>query len=311
MIEDGIGVDLSKAHLDAFRPSDGASARFANGPAGFRAFRRWLGAACPARVVYEPTGPYHAAFEARFAGELPLVKVNPLQARRFAEAKGVRAKTDRVDARMLAGMGAAFALEPDRPVSQTGRDLKELHVERRALVAQAGDLRTRLKTLALPLTRTLVRRRLALVLRQLAALDGEIARLIEADAALARNHRILCSIPGIGAVSAAAVLTHLPEIGTMERKACASLAGLAPMTRMSGQWQGKAHIGGGRKPLRDALYMPALVAIRHNPGLRAAYEALRGRGKPAKLALVAVMRALLETANALVRANRIWTPMPP
>lgn len=164
------------------------------------------------------------------------MRVNPLQARRFAEAKGMRARTDRVDDRMLAGMGAAFALEPDRPVSQTGRYLKELHVERRALVAQAGDLGTRLKTLALPLTRALVRRRLAHVLRQLARLDGEIARLIATDAALARNHRILCSIPGIGAVSAAAVLTHLPEIGTMERKACAGLAGLAPMTRMSGQW---------------------------------------------------------------------------
>lgn len=223
----------------------------------------------------------------------------------------MRARTDRVDDRMLAGMGAAFALEPDRPVSQTGRYLKELHVERRALVAQAGDLGTRLKTLALPLTRALVRRRLAHVLRQLARLDGEIARLIATDAALARNHRILCSIPGIGAVSAAALLTHLPEIGTMERKACAGLAGLAPMTRMSGQWQGKAHIGGGRKPLRDALYMPALVAIRHNPGLRAAYEALRGRGNSARLALVTVMRTLLETANALVRDNRIWTPKPP
>jgi transposase len=138
-------------------------------------------------------------------------------------------------------------------------------------------------------------------------LDAEIAALITAGHITARNRDILCSMPGIGAVTAAAMLTLMPEIGTLERKQVASLAGLAPITRQSGQWQGKAFIGGGRKPLRDALYMPALVAMRHNPDLKAKYEHLRSTGKPAKVAIVAVMRKLIETANALVKADRTWT----
>ena len=110
-----------------------------------------------------------------------------------------------------------------------------------------------------------------------------------------------------GAVTAAAMLTLLPEIGTLDRKQVASLAGLVPITRQSGQWQGKSFIGGGRKQLRDALYMPALLAIKHNPDLKTKYEALRGTGKPAKVAIVAVMRKLIEMANALVKADRTWT----
>lgn len=115
-------------------------------------------------------------------------------------------------------------------------------------------------------------------------------------------------MPGIGAVTAAAMLTLLPEIGTLQRKQVASLTGLAPITRQSGQWQGKSFIGGGRKPLRDALYMPALVAMRFNPDLKAKYDALRTVGKPAKVAIVVGMRKLIEMANALVKADRMWAP---
>ena len=115
-------------------------------------------------------------------------------------------------------------------------------------------------------------------------------------------------MPGVGAVSAAAMLTLIPELGTLDRKQVASLAGLAPIIRQSGQWQGKAFIGSGRKPLRDALYMPALVAMRWNPDLKAKYEHLRAAGKPAKVAIVAIMRKLIEIANALVKADRKWVP---
>lgn len=134
MTEDSIGIDISKDHLDVHRLSDGAAAQFANTSAGFRAVAKWLGSDMPARVVYEPTGPYHAAFEKCFSGRLPLVKVNPLQARRVAQAKGTRAKTDKVDARVLAAMGAALALEPDRSLPQSQRVLKELQIARMALV---------------------------------------------------------------------------------------------------------------------------------------------------------------------------------
>lgn len=305
MTDHNIGVDISKSHLDVFRLEDGTAQRFDNATAGFRALARWLGKAPVARVVFEPTGPYHKAFEAALGERFPLVKVNPLQARRFAEAHGTRAKTDAVDARMLARMGAAFDLEPQAPHSKETLALKDLHVARAGLIKDRTRLRNRAQTQDIPVLKRQTKARLTLVERQIAELDAEIATLIEAQESTARRRDILRSMPGVGAVTAAALLTLMPEIGTLDRKQVASLAGLAPITRQSGQWQGKAFIGSGRKPLRDALYMPALVAIRCNPDLKAKYAHLRTAGKPA---IVAVMRKLIEIANALVKADRKWAP---
>jgi transposase len=176
------------------------------------------------------------------------------------------------------------------------------------LIKDRTRLRNRAQIQDIAVLKRQTKARLAQVERQIAELDAEIAALIDACQATARSRDILCSMPGIGAVTAAALLTLLPEVGTLERKQVASLAGLAPITRQSGQWQGRSFIGGGRKPLRDALYMPALVAMRHNPDLKAKYDALRAVGKPAKAAIVAVMRKLVEMANALVKADRLWTP---
>jgi transposase len=135
MMKDSIGIDVSKDHLDVYCLADGRAARFGNTAAGFRKFKAWLPqTGCIARLVYEATGPYHAALEQHFGGAFPLVKVNPLQARRFAQSKGARAKTDAVDARMLAQMGAALDLAPQEPISETMRELKELQVARQALV---------------------------------------------------------------------------------------------------------------------------------------------------------------------------------
>ena len=307
MTDHTIGVDISKSHLDVFRLEDGAAQRFDNSAAGFRALTKWLGKTPIARIVFEPTGPYHKAFEAALGGVFPLVKVNPLQARRFAEAHGTRAKTDAVDAQMLARMGAAFKLEAKELLSEEVMILRDLHVARTGMIKDRTRLRNRAHTQDIALLKRQTKARLAQVDRQIAELDAEIARLIAASKTTTRGRDILCSMPGIGPVTAAAVLTLLPEIGTLERKQVASLAGLAPITRQSGQWQGKAFIKGGRKPLRDALYMPALVAMRFNPDLKAKYEALRATGKPAKVAIVAVMRKLIEMANALVKADRNWT----
>ncbi len=301
-------MDISKAHLDVFRLEDQAAQRFENSSAGFRALRKWLGKVPVARIVFEPTGPYHKAFEAALGEVFPLVKVNPLQARRFAEAHGTRAKTDAVDARMLARMGVAFELVPQAQSSRETRVLSDLHVARTGLIKDRTRLRNRAQTQDIAILKRQTKARLAQIDRQIAELDAEIVELISARETTARSRDILCSMPGIGAVTAAAMLTLLPEIGTLERKQVASLTGLAPITRQSGQWQGKSFIGGGRKPLRDALYMPALVAMRFNPDLKAKYEDLRAAGKPAKVAIVAVMRKLIETANALVKADRAWTP---
>ena len=306
MMKDSIGIDISKDHLDVYRLGTGAFAGFTNDPAGFAALKRWIGDRQPHLLVYEATGPYHGRFEQAFAGKLPLVKVNPLQARRFAQACGKRAKTDQVDARMLAQMGAALDLMADKPADEGQDELKELQVARTALVKDRTRLKNRLKTQTLAITRRQTRARLAQVERQLEALQGEIASRLKASPKRARAYAILQSIRGIGDVVAAAILIECPEIGTLGKKQAACLAGLAPMTRQSGKWKGKAFIQGGRKFLRDALYMPALVAIRFNPDLKQKYQSMIKAGKPPKVALTAIMRKLIELANALIKADRMW-----
>ena len=169
-------------------------------------------------------------------------------------------------------------------------------------------MRNRAQTQDISVLKRQTKARLTLLERQIAALDAEIATLIEAQESTARRRDILCSMPGVGAVTAAAMRTLMPEIGRLDRKQVASLAGLAPITRQSGKCIGKAFIGSGRKPLRDALHLPALVAIRGNPDLTAKYTRLRTAGKPAKVAIVAVLRNRIEIANALVKADRKWAP---
>lgn len=306
MTQHSIGIDISKHQLDVFWDACGQAQSFDNTVNGFKALSKWLGNASVARVVYEATGPYHRGFEEHFAGKLPLVKVNPLQARRFAEACGTRAKTDALDARGLARMGAALALEPDQPVSKTTRILKDLQVARTALIKDRTRLRNRAQVQTNKVLQRQTKARLALVEKHIAQLDTEMDTLIEADKTTARRRDILRSIPGLGQIATAAILTFLPEIGTLDRRQVGSLAGVVPHSRQSGQWKGKSFISRGRKPLRDALYMPALVAMRYNPDLKAKYQAMRNPGKPAKVAIVAIMRKLIETANARVKADQFW-----
>jgi transposase len=310
MTEHTIGIDISKSHLDAFHLERNEARRFENSAQGVRALQKWLAALTVTRIVYEATGPYHRRLETALSGKFPLVKVNPLQARRFAQAVGTHAKTDAVDARCLARMGVALGLEPDEPVAENLRELRALQTARSALIKERGRLRNRRLILTSSLLKRQTKTRLALAERQLGELDAEIARRIAEDKTSARKRDILSSIPGIGPIAAAAILTFLPEIGTLGRKQAGSLAGLVPHTRESGQWKGKSFISGGRKPLRDALYMPALVAMRFSPDLKAKYLELREAGKPAKVALVALMRKLIEIANALVKADRLWVEKP-
>ena len=307
MTNDTIGIDISKATLGAHRLSDGASAQFSNDKAGFSALQQWLKNHDIARIVYEPTGPYHRAFEVAMATQFPLVKVNPLQARRFAQAQGVRAKTDQVAARMLAVMGQAFLLEPRASTSNKQRNLKELNVARQALIKDRTRALNRQKTLTLPILKRQAKARLAQLKTQLSLVDDAINELLVSTPGTARAFDIICSIPGLSKVSAAALLIEMPELGTLKEKQVASLAGLAPMTRQSGQWSGKAFIQGGRKHLRDALYMPAVVAARHNSDMRRFYERLIDAGKPAKVAFTAIMRKLILLANALIKQDRMWT----
>lgn len=307
-MKDTIGIDISKASLDAHRPTTGETAQFANSPTGLRALRSWIGAQLPTLVVYEATGAYHAALERALSGNLPLVKVNPLQARRFAQARGARAKTDALDARMLAEMGAALDLEPDAPIDENQQALKELQVARTALIKESTRLKNRDKTQTLAILKRHFKARINQIKRQIEEIEKAMLDLLRTSPERVRALDILRSIPGLGQVTAIAILIECPEIGSMTRKQIASLAGLAPMTRQSGQWRGKAFIQGGRKFLRDALYMPALVAARYNPDLKHKYQAMTKAGKPPKVALIVLMRKLIELANTLIKQNRKWTP---
>lgn len=311
MTNDTIGVDISKDHLDACRMSDGARRRFANDSAGHRAFLDWLGGSA-ARIVYEPTGAYHRSFERRLADAgCALVKVNPRQARRFAEATGKLARTDRLDAAMLARMGALLELEARPARSPILNDLKDLHMARQALVKNRTAARNRAKVITLALLKRHNAAQIRQIERQMAALEAEIRALIESDPDLARRFDILVSIPGVSTITAFALIIDMPELGALENAQAASLAGLAPIARQSGKWTGRAFIRGGRANVRQALYMPALVAMRFNPNLKAKYDQLLAAGKASKVAITAIMRKMILLANALLRDGRKWSPSLP
>lgn len=304
-----IGVDVSKDTLDVHIHPAGDHRQFPNDPKGFKSILRWIADRPVTRLVFEATGPYHRAFE-RVMGQagLPLCKVNPRQARRFGEALGQLAKTDRMDAEMLARFGAL--IEPDvRPApSKVIHDLKDLHVARTALIKDRTAAKNREKSLQSPLLKRQARERLAQIERHLEAIEDRMLAIIQSDQGLARRLAILTSIPGLATRSAFALIADMPELGTLDSPAAAALSGTAPMTRQSGKRTGKAFVTGGRVNVRQALYMPALVAARFNPDFAAMYQTMTARGKPPKVALTAIMRKLIILANALIKADRKWAP---
>ena len=304
-----VGVDISKLTLDVYLHPQAIARQFPNTAAGIKALLAWLGQTSVHRVIFEPTGACHRGLERQLGDAgVPMVKINPFQARRFAEAIGQRAKTDAVDAAMLARFGALDALQTRPVVSQTISDMKELLVARRGLVKDRVAAANRNHVLRSPLLRRLADQRLRQVERQIAVIDAELRALCRADAELKARLDILVSIPAIGEATALTMLIEMPELGTMDNKCVASLAGLAPIARDSGQHSGKRFIRAGRAHLRQALYMPALVAIRFNADMKAKYQAMRAAGKPPKVAITAVMRKLAILANVLLREQRSWTP---
>ena len=236
--------------------------------------------------------------------------MHAVRARRFAQALGEDAKTDAVDARVLAAMGAAVGLRIVEPRPAALRDLDELVAARHALIKDRTAALNREKQARHAVVRRLQKSRLALIGKQIKALDAEIAKATAADEELARRNEVLTSIPGVGPAVAAILLSDMPELGRIDGKAAGSLVGAAPRTRESGQWKGRSFIRGGRAGPRRMLYMAALSAIRHNPDMARKYAEMRDRGKPAKVALTAVMRKLAVLANALLKQDRLWTPEP-
>ena len=307
-MNDTIGIDISKDTLDAYWLSNRKHKQFANSKTGLRALTHWIRQAEASLVVFEATGVYHRLLETGLAThDIPFARVNPRQARRFAEGTGQLAKTDRVDAAILARMGSLLELGTDQPRSETQHDLKQLATARQALIKDRTAARARLQTATHPLLKKQFASRLRQVERDIAQINATIEATVTADQDLAARAEILTSIPGIAKITAFALLIDMPELGRLSGKQVAGLAGLAPISRKSGKWQGKERIQGGRASLRKAIYLPAVVATRFNPDMKAKYEQLTSAGKCKKLAITAVMRKLIVMANALLRDGRKWT----
>jgi len=318
------GIDIAKDRLDVALHPSGETRQFVNDRRGHGKLLRWLNKRAVACVVFEATGCYGRALERRLEkAAVPFARVNPRHARRFAEATGRLAKTDRVptplwratagapvDALMLARFGAA--LDPEcRPLrSATLDQLAELVAARRALVSDRTATLNRQKTLRVPLLARQAARRLTQIDAQIKTIDAAARALVEAEPDLDRRCAILESIRGFGETTAIALLADMPELGTLDEKQAAALAGLAPMTRQSGKWKGKSKVQGGRRHVRQTLFMPAMVAARFNEDMKTRLESLTKAGKPAKVAITAVMRKLIVLANALLRDDRLWTPQP-
>ncbi len=307
LIAQYVGIDISKATLDVAAHPGGDTCQFSNDKRGHKALCCWLKRFELALITFESTGVYHRAVERYLAQQdLPFAQVDAYKARQFARASGQLAKTDRVDAQILARFGALMKPVGRALRSEAVETLNELESARRGLVKDRTAQISRLKVLTQPVLIKLARQRLVQIKAQIKTIEQACHRLIAKDDTLRARFDILVSIKGIGKVSAIALLSDMPELGTMDKRQTAALAGLAPMSRQSGSWVGKSYIARGRAKLRCALYMPALVAIRFNSELRAQHMKLVEAGKPFKVAIVAIMRRLLITANALLRDNRKW-----
>jgi len=304
---DSIGIDISKDTLDVFWLSGKEHRQFANNKTGLRSLILWIEKARTPLIVFESTGVYHRLLETCLADQdIAFTQVNPRQARRFAQGVGALAKTDRVDAAMLAKMGSLLGMEPSKPKGIILHNLKELLTAKRALIKDRTAADARIATASQRIIKRQLSRRLRQISKDLEQIDEMLEGTILADANLGKRVEILTSIPGIGKATAFALIIEMPELGSLNGKQAAALAGLAPMSRQSGKWQGKERIQGGRASLRKAIYLPAIVATRFNPDMKAKYKQLISNGKCKKQAFTAVMRKLIVLANALLRDGRKW-----
>lgn len=307
-----VGIDVCKDWLDVHLHPLGRRLRVANSRDGLKRLKRQLCGLGVELVVMEATGKFHRqAQRTLHAAGLPVAIVNPLRSRLFAEAVGALAKTDAVDARLLAILGESLAPAAQPPAPEHLEALGELVAARQAATAEATALAHRLGASATAFLKAELKRRLASLKRHIARLEAEIARRIASDPELARRHAVVKSIPGIGPVAAAMLIVGLSELGMCSNKAAALLAGLAPIAADSGERTGERHIRGGRAPVRTVLYMAALTASRCNRDLAIFYQRLRAAGKKPKVALTAVMRKLVVLANTLITQDRLWQPKPP
>jgi len=293
----GIGIDVSKATLDVVVHGE-QFRQFSNDKRGFVRLIRWLKTWPIKQVVLEASGGYErAALDVLHAAGLPMVRINPARARRFAQGTGRAAKTDRLDATVLAQMAHLLPLTRYVPPAPWQQRLAEFAQCRRHLVQMRVSEMQRLRRLVDPDLIAMKQRHIAQLSDDLKQLDKAIAEQLEGQP----GWKNIGTLKGVGPILISTLACELPELGSLGSKAIASLAGLAPMNRESGTWQGQRRISGGRAVVREALYMAALTAIRYEPGLHAFYAGLKAKGKASKVALVAVMRKMLVILNARKR----------
>jgi transposase len=302
-----VGIDVSKDRLDvAVRPGGEVFTVERNASGVDRLIDR-MRTLSPDIVALEATGGFETVVAASLAAAaLPVVVINPAQIRAFARAVGQRAKTDPIDAAVIAHF--AEATKPQvRPLpDEATRLLADLVARRRQIIEMIGAESQRQKRITMPRLRKSISRVIDMLKKELTELDGDIDDAVRGSPAWREKEDLLASVPGVGPIISRTLIADLPELGTLGRKQIAALAGLAPFTRQSGQWHGKSFIGGGRASVRTALFMGAMVATRHNPVLKAFFDRLIAAGKPKMVALIAVARKLLTILNAIVRDKRPW-----
>ncbi len=308
----GVGIDVCKEWLDVHILPAGTVLRVSNTKKGHKQLLSALKPLGVRIVVMEATGKYHRGVhqvlhDAGFA----VAVVNPLRARLFAESLGALAKTDSVDARMLAVFGLMAQLAATPPLPEAIETLREIVRSREAAIAAKTALQNQLATAAVAGVKRQIERQIKSAKAAADALGALAVQAIEGEPALARRFAILVSIPGVGAVTACGLIANMPELGSLNAKQAGMLAGLAPVACDSGQRNGPRRIQGGRHAVRTGVYMAAQSAARFNPHLKRFYDRLLAAGKVKKLALTAVMRKLIVLANDLIKEDRLWSPESP
>ena len=304
-----VGIDISKDRLDVHIQPTQEDVSLAHDEAGVAELVRRLQGLTPQLVVMEATGGYESPVAAALGtAGVPVAVVNPRQIRDYARATGQLAKTDRLDARIIA-LFAATVRPPVRPLPDAqAQQLGEVTARRRQLIDMLGAEVNRRRLLRDERLRERLNAHIAWLEEAVREVDDDLRRLVRASALWRETDDLLRSAPGIGPVTSCTLIAELPELGHLDRRRIAALVGVAPFNRDSGTMRGRRLVSGGRAQVRTVLYMATLVAVRRNPVIAAFYQRLRAGGRPGKVALVAAMRKFLTILNAIVRERRPWQP---
>ncbi len=305
-----VGIDVAKDKLDVARSDATEVTTWPNDPAGIARLVKELAKAKPDMVVIEATGGYERqALAALLEAGLPTALANPRHVRNLARGLGLNAKTDAIDARVLVAYAGLAKPRLAEKQSQNAVELQALVTCRRQLTQTRTEQKNRRDTTASLAAAKAIDAVLEIIKTQIADLDGKIKTLIESDDDMSPKDQIIQSVPGFGPVLSATILADLRQIGSMDRRQAAALIGVAPYNRDSGRFKGQRAIRGGRTAVRNVLYMATLVAIRHNPLIKAFADRLKGAGKKNKVVIVAAMRKLAAILNAIIRENITWTQL--